>query len=196
MTGAQLIMECLKAHHVTTLFGYPGGAIMPTYDALYDAGLDHLLCRNEQGAAIAAIGYARSTGKVGVCIATSGPGATNLVTGLGDAMMDSIPVVAITGQVSSPLIGTDAFQEADVLGLSLACTKHSFIVQSADELADVFAEAFEIAQSGRPGPVLIDVPRDIQIGEVPENVKAYVKTPEEPTALDRKSTRLNSSHRL
>ena len=183
MTGAQLIMGCLKAHHVTTLFGYPGGAIMPTYDALYDAGLDHLLCRNEQGAAIAAIGYARSTGKVGVCIATSGPGATNLVTGLGDAMMDSIPVVAITGQVSSPLIGTDAFQEADVLGLSLACTKHSFIVQSADELADVFAEAFEIAQSGRPGPVLIDVPRDIQIGEVPANVKAYVKTPEKPTAL-------------
>ena len=183
MTGAQLIMECLKSHHVTTLFGYPGGAIMPTYDALYDAGLDHLLCRNEQGAAIAAIGYARSTGKVGVCIATSGPGATNLVTGLGDAMMDSIPVVAITGQVSSPLIGTDAFQEADVLGLSLACTKHSFIVQSADELADVFAEAFEIAQSGRPGPVLIDVPRDIQIGEVPENIKAYVKTLEKPTAL-------------
>ena len=183
MTGAQLIMECLKAHHVTTLFGYPGGAIMPTYDALYDAGLDHLLCRNEQGAAIAAIGYARATGKVGVCIATSGPGATNLVTGLGDAMMDSIPVVAITGQVSSPLIGTDAFQEADVLGLSLACTKHSFIVQSADELADVFAEAFEIAQSGRPGPVLIDVPRDIQIGEVPANVEAYVKTLEKPTAL-------------
>lgn len=183
MTGAQLIMECLKAHRVTTLFGYPGGAIMPTYDALYDAGLDHLLCRNEQGAAIAAIGYARSTGKVGVCIATSGPGATNLVTGLGDAMMDSIPVVAITGQVSSPLIGTDAFQEADVLGLSLACTKHSFIVQSADELADVFAEAFEIAQSGRPGPVLIDVPRDIQVGEVPANVKAYVKTLEKPTAL-------------
>ena len=183
MTGAQLIMACLKAHHVTTLFGYPGGAIMPTYDALYDAGLDHLLCRNEQGAAMAAIGYARSTGKVGVCIATSGPGATNLVTGLGDAMMDSIPVVAITGQVASPLIGTDAFQEADVLGLSLACTKHSFIVQSTDELADVFAEAFEIAQSGRPGPVLIDVPRDIQVGEVPANIKAYVKTLEKPTAL-------------
>lgn len=132
MTGAQLIMACLKAHRVTTLFGYPGGAIMPTYDALYDAGLDHLLCRNEQGAVIAAIGYARSTGKVGICIATSGPGATNLVIGLGDAMMDSIPVVTITGQVASPLIGTDAFQEADVLGLSLACTKHSFIVQSVD----------------------------------------------------------------
>ncbi|OOF85388.1 acetolactate synthase 2 catalytic subunit [Rodentibacter ratti] len=183
MTGAQLIMACLKAHHVTTLFGYPGGAIMPTYDALYDAGLDHLLCRNEQGAAMAAIGYARSTGKVGVCIATSGPGATNLVTGLGDAMMDSVPVIAITGQVASPLIGTDAFQEADVLGLSLACTKHSFIVQSADELADVFAQAFEIAQSGRPGPVLIDVPRDIQVGEVPEHIKAYVKTQTKPTAL-------------
>ncbi|OOF46360.1 acetolactate synthase 2 catalytic subunit [Rodentibacter trehalosifermentans] len=183
MTGAQLIMECLKAHHVTTLFGYPGGAIMPTYDALYDAGLDHLLCRNEQGAAMAAIGYARSTGKVGVCIATSGPGATNLVTGLGDAMMDSIPIIAITGQVASPLIGTDAFQEADVLGLSLACTKHSFIVQSPDELADVFAQAFEIAQSGRPGPVLIDVPRDIQIDEVPAHIHAYAKTPAKPTAL-------------
>lgn len=110
MTGAQLIMACLKAHHVTTLFGYPGGAIMPTYDALYDAGLEHLLCRNEQGTAMAAIGYARSTGKVGVCIATSGPGATNLVIGLGDAMMDSIPVVAITGQVASSLIGTDAIE--------------------------------------------------------------------------------------
>ena len=183
MTGAQLLIECIKAHNVNTIFGYPGGAIMPTYDALYDSGLDHLLCRNEQGAAMAAIGYARSSGKVGVCIATSGPGATNLITGLGDAMMDSVPVVAITGQVAAPLIGTDAFQEADVLGLSLACTKHSFIVQSADELADVFAQAFEIAQSGRPGPVLIDVPRNIQVGDVPAHVKAYVKTAEKPTAL-------------
>ena len=183
MTGAQLLIECIKAHNVNTIFGYPGGAIMPTYDALYDSGLDHLLCRNEQGAAMAAIGYARSSGKVGVCIATSGPGATNLITGLGDAMMDSVPVVAITGQVAAPLIGTDAFQEADVLGLSLACTKHSFIVQSADELADVFAQAFEIAQSGRPGPVLIDIPRNIQVGDVPAHVKAYVKTPEKPTAL-------------
>ena len=183
MTGAQLLIECIKAHNVNTIFGYPGGAIMPTYDALYDSGLDHLLCRNEQGAAMAAIGYARSSGKVGVCIATSGPGATNLITGLGDAMMDSVPVVAITGQVAAPLIGTDAFQEADVLGLSLACTKHSFIVQSADELADVFAQAFEIAQSGRPGPVLIDVPRNIQVGDVPAHVKAYVKKPAKPTAL-------------
>ena len=126
MRGAQLIIECLKAHGVTDLFGYPGGAIMPTYDAIYDSGLDHLLCRNEQGAAIAVIGYARSTGKVGVCVATSGPGATNLITGLGDAFADSVPLVAFTGQVAAPLIGTDAFQEADVLGLSLACTNNAF----------------------------------------------------------------------
>lgn len=166
MNGARFITECLKAHGVTTIFGYPGGAIMPVYDAIYDSGLDHLLCRNEQGAAMAAIGYARASGKVGVCIATSGPGATNLVTGLGDAMMDSIPVVAITGQVASPFIGTDAFQEADVLGLSLACTKHSFIVQSIDELPEVMAKAFEIAQSGRPGPVLVDVPKDVQFSQI------------------------------
>ncbi|AFI86673.1 acetolactate synthase large subunit [Aggregatibacter actinomycetemcomitans] len=122
---------------------------MPIYDAIYDSGLDHLLCRNEQGAAMAAIGYARASGKVGVCIATSGPGATNLITGLDDALMDSIPIVAITGQVASPLIGTDAFQEAGVLGLSPACTKHSFIVQHIDELSEIPANAFGIAQSGR-----------------------------------------------
>ncbi|BAS47843.1 acetohydroxy acid synthase II [Aggregatibacter actinomycetemcomitans NUM4039] len=122
---------------------------MPIYDAIYDSGLDHLLCRNEQSAAMAAIGYARASGKVGVCIATSGPGATNLITGLDDALMDSIPIVAITGQVASPLIGTDAFQEAGVLGLSPACTKHSFIVQHIDELSEIPANAFGIAQSGR-----------------------------------------------
>lgn len=173
MNGARFITESLKAHGVTTIFGYPGGAIMPVYDAIYDSGLDHLLCRNEQGAAMAAIGYARARGKVGVCIATSGPGATNLVTGLGDAMMDSIPVVAITGQVASPFIGTDAFQEADVLGLSLACTKHSFIVQSIDELPEVMAEAFQIAQSGRPGPVLIDVPKDVQFAKIERQPLVY-----------------------
>lgn len=173
MNGARFITESLKAHGVTTIFGYPGGAIMPVYDAIYDSGLDHLLCRNEQGAAMAAIGYARASGKVGVCIATSGPGATNLVTGLGDAMMDSIPVVAITGQVASPFIGTDAFQEADVLGLSLACTKHSFIVQSIDELPEVMAEAFQIAQSGRPGPVLIDVPKDVQFAKIERQPLVY-----------------------
>ena len=154
---------------------------MPTYDAIYDSGLDHLLCRNEQGAAMAAIGYARASGKVGVCIATSGPGATNLITGLGDALMDSIPIVAITGQVASPLIGTDAFQEADVLGLSLACTKHSFIVQNIDELPEIIAKAFEIAKSGRPGPVLIDVPKDVQVA--PTTAKPIVNSLPKTTAL-------------
>ncbi|WP_277967065.1 acetolactate synthase 2 catalytic subunit [Pantoea trifolii] len=163
MTGAQWVVQALRAQGVDTVFGYPGGAIMPVYDALYDGGVEHLLCRHEQGAVIAAIGYARATGKTGVCIATSGPGATNLITGLADAMMDSIPVVAITGQVSSAFIGTDAFQEIDVLGLSLACTKHSFLVESLDDLPSVMAEAFAIAQSGRPGPVLVDIPKDIQI---------------------------------
>ncbi|EJF32170.1 MULTISPECIES: acetolactate synthase 2 catalytic subunit [Enterobacteriaceae] len=163
MNGAQWVVHALRAQGVETVFGYPGGAIMPVYDALYDGGVEHLLCRHEQGAAMAAIGYARSTGKTGVCIATSGPGATNLLTGLADALLDSVPVVAITGQVAAPLIGTDAFQEVDVLGLSLACTKHSFLVESFDELPRVLAEAFEIANSGRPGPVLVDIPKDIQL---------------------------------
>ena len=164
MNGAHFVVQALKEQNVTQVFGYPGGAIMPLYDALYDGGVDHLLCRHEQGAAMAAIGYARSTGKVGVCIATSGPGATNLITGLADALLDSIPVIAITGQVPTHLIGTDAFQEVDVLGLSLACTKHSFMVQTAEELGSVIEQAFEIATTGRPGPVLIDIPKDIQIG--------------------------------
>lgn len=175
MNGSTLVIESLKAQGVTHLFGYPGGAIMPTYDAIYDSGLDHLLCRNEQGAAMAAIGYARATGKVGVCIATSGPGAANLITGLGDALADSIPIVAITGQVASPLIGTDAFQEADVLGLSLACTKHSFIVQSIEELPEIIAKAFQIAQSGRPGPVLVDIPKDIQVAPTSAQAVKYEK---------------------
>ena len=163
MTGAQWVVQALRAQGINTVFGYPGGAIMPVYDALYDGGVEHLLCRHEQGAAMAAIGYARATGKTGVCIATSGPGATNLITGLADAMMDSVPVVAITGQVSSAFIGTDAFQEIDVLGMSLSCTKHSFLVESLDALPSVLAEAFAIAQSGRPGPVLVDIPKDIQL---------------------------------
>lgn len=198
MNGARFITESLKAHGVTTIFGYPGGAIMPVYDAIYDSGLDHLLCRNEQGAAMAAIGYARASGKVGVCIATSGPGATNLVTGLGDAMMDSIPVVAITGQVASPFIGTDAFQEADVLGLSLACTKHSFIVQSIDELPEVMAEAFQIAQSGRPGPVLIDVPKDVQFAKIEHQPLVYPipQLPSvEPSLLEQAKTLLQQAKR-
>lgn len=163
MNGARWVVQALQAQGVETVFGYPGGAIMPVYDALYDGGVRHLLCRHEQGAAMAAIGYARATGKVGVCIATSGPGATNLITGLADALLDSVPVVAITGQVGSSLIGTDAFQEIDVLGLSLACTKHSFLVESLESLPEVMAEAFAIASSGRPGPVLVDIPKDIQL---------------------------------
>ena len=163
MNGAQWVVQALRSQGVDMVFGYPGGAIMPVYDALYDGGVEHLLCRHEQGAAMAAIGYARSTGKVGVCIATSGPGATNLITGLADALMDSVPVVAITGQVGSAFIGTDAFQEIDVLGLSLACTKHSFLVESLEALPEIMAEAFAIASSGRPGPVLVDIPKDIQL---------------------------------
>lgn len=163
MNGAQWLVQALRAQGVDTVFGYPGGAIMPVYDALYDGGVEHLLCRHEQGAVIAAIGYARSTGKTGVCIATSGPGATNVITGLADALLDSVPVVAITGQVASEFIGTDAFQEIDVLGLSLACTKHSFLVEDIEDLPRILAEAFAIANSGRPGPVLIDIPKDIQL---------------------------------
>ncbi|MBQ0213274.1 acetolactate synthase 2 catalytic subunit [Proteus vulgaris] len=165
MNGAQWLVQALRKQQVETVFGYPGGAIMPVYDALYDGGVEHILCRHEQGAAIAAIGFARSTGKTGVCIATSGPGATNVITGLADALLDSVPVVAITGQVASDLIGTDAFQEIDVLGLSLACTKHSFLVSSVDELPRVLSEAFSIASQGRPGPVLIDIPKDVQLAD-------------------------------
>lgn len=165
MNGAQWVVHALRAQGVDRVFGYPGGAIMPVYDALYDGGVEHLLCRHEQGAVMAAIGFARSTGKTGVCIATSGPGATNLITGLADALLDSVPVVAITGQVAAPFIGTDAFQEVDVLGLSLACTKHSFLVESLNDLPRILAEAFEIAASGRPGPVLVDIPKDIQLAQ-------------------------------
>ncbi|TDB53294.1 acetolactate synthase 2 catalytic subunit [Photorhabdus khanii] len=165
MNGAQWVVKALRTQGIDKVFGYPGGAIMPVYDALYDGGVEHLLCRHEQGAVMAAIGYARASGKPGVCIATSGPGATNLITGLADALLDSIPVVAITGQVSSELIGTDAFQEVDILGLSLACTKHSFLVDSLENLPQIMAEAFSIATSGRPGPVLVDIPKDIQLKE-------------------------------
>lgn len=178
MNGAQWVVHTLREQGVDTVFGYPGGAIMPVYDALYDGGVEHLLCRHEQGAAIAAIGYARSTGKVGVCIATSGPGATNLITGLADALLDSVPVVAITGQVAAPLIGTDAFQEVDVLGLSLACTKHSYLVESLEELPTIIAQAFATACSGRPGPVLVDIPKDIQLA-IGEHLKPVLLPVEE-----------------
>ncbi|WP_354688762.1 acetolactate synthase 2 catalytic subunit [Aeromonas sp. 19NY04SH05-1] len=167
MNGAQFLVQALKKQGVTQVFGYPGGAIMPVYDALYDGDLAHQLCRHEQGAAMAAVGYARASGQVGVCIATSGPGATNLVTGLAEALLDSVPLVAISGQVPCAAVGTDAFQEVDVLGMSLSCTKHSFMVTDVADLPQVIAEAFAIASEGRPGPVLIDLPKDVQLAAVP-----------------------------
>lgn len=165
MNGARWLVQALEAEGVDTLFGYPGGAIMPFYDALHGASLKHVLVRHEQGAAFAANGFARASGRVGVCVATSGPGASNLVTGIADAMLDSVPMVVITGQVATPLMGTDAFQELDVFGMTLPIVKHSFLLRSVDELPDVVREAFRIARSGRPGPVLIDLPKDVQIGD-------------------------------
>ncbi|XQW85029.1 acetolactate synthase 2 catalytic subunit [Thalassotalea piscium] len=165
-TGGSLLFDILQQHGVQHVFGYPGGAIMPIYDALYDSQVEHFLCRHEQGAAFSAVGYARASGKVGVCLATSGPGATNLITGLADAMADSIPIVAITGQVATSAMGSDAFQEVDIFGLSLACTKHSFQVTDVNELAKVLHQAFAIALEGRQGPVLVDIPKDIQVATV------------------------------
>ncbi len=182
MNGAQFLVQALKKQGVTQVFGYPGGAIMPVYDALYDGGLAHQLCRHEQGAAMAAVGYARASGQVGVCIATSGPGATNLVTGLAEALLDSVPLVAISGQVPCSAIGTDAFQEVDVLGMSLSCTKHSFMVTDAADLGRVLAEAFAIATEGRPGPVLIDLPKDVQLAAVPTQSPLFAV--EEPEVLN------------
>jgi len=164
MAGAKILVECLLREGVDCIFGYPGGVTLPFYDVLYDAKVRHYLVRHEENACFAAEGYARSTGKVGVCCATSGPGATNLVTGLVDALMDSIPIVAITGQVSTKLIGSDAFQEADTFGITRACTKHNFLVKTPAELPQAIHEAFYIAASGRPGPVLVDVPKDVFMG--------------------------------
>ncbi|HJG92781.1 MAG TPA: acetolactate synthase large subunit, partial [Brachybacterium massiliense] len=163
MTGAQALVESLKHAGAEVVFGLPGGAILPTYDPLMDAeGLRHVLVRHEQGAGHAASGYAHATGKVGVCLATSGPGATNLITAIADAQMDSIPMVAITGQVGSMFIGTDAFQEADIVGMTMPITKHNFLVSSADDIPKVIKQAFHIASSGRPGAVLVDVTKDAQ----------------------------------
>jgi acetolactate synthase I/II/III large subunit len=165
MSGAQILLECLVRENVDVIFGYPGGVTLPLYDAFYDHPIRHVLVRHEQNAAFAAEGFARSTGRVGVCCATSGPGATNLVTGLVDSMMDSIPVVAITGQVPTKLIGSDAFQEADTFGITRSCTKHNFLVKTVAELPQVIHEAFYIASSGRPGPVLVDIPKDVFQGQ-------------------------------
>lgn len=161
LKGAEIVLRCLRAEGVDLAFGYPGGAIMPLYDALQGSGIRHILTRHEQGAVFAAEGYARATGKVGVAVATSGPGATNLVTGIADAKMDSCPLVCITGQVRSPLIGTDAFQETDVFGLTLSLTKWSRLVRSIEEIPEVIAQAFHWARSGRPGPVVLDFPVDL-----------------------------------
>jgi acetolactate synthase I/II/III large subunit len=162
LTGAEIVMECLVREGVDVIFGYPGGAIMPVHDAMLKYPVHHVLTRHEQGAAFAADGYARASKKVGVAIATSGPGATNLVTGIGTAMLDSTPIVCITGQVSSHLIGGDAFQETDVTGITLPITKHNYLVTQASELPQVIREAFYIARSGRPGPVLVDICKDAQ----------------------------------
>ena len=161
MSGSEILLECLAQEGVDTMFGYPGGVTIPLYDAMVDNPLRHILVRHEQNAAFAAQGYVRATGKVGVCCATSGPGATNLVTGLVDAMMDSIPIVAITGQVTSKLIGSDAFQEADTFGITRSATKHNFMVKTLAELPQILHEAFYICKTGRPGPVLVDIPKDI-----------------------------------
>lgn len=178
LTGSEIILECLKEQKVDTIFGYPGGAVLNIYDALYKCeGIRHVLTSHEQGAAHAADGYARSTGKVGVCLATSGPGATNLVTGIATAFMDSVPMVAITGNVTSPLLGLDSFQEVDITSVTMPVTKHNFQVRRIEELADIIREAFRIAMTGRKGPVLIDVPKDI-------TAQKYEYTYKEPAPIE------------
>lgn len=161
LCGAEILVKCLESEGVDTIFGYPGGAVIPIYDALYDSDIKHILTRHEQAAAHAADGYARASGKVGVCLATSGPGATNLVTGIANAYMDSVPMVAITGQVTTSLLGRDSFQEVDITGITLPVTKHNYMVKDVRELPMVIHEAFYIAATGRPGPVLIDIPKDV-----------------------------------
>src|SRR5210317_1293285 len=163
-SGSQILIEALERNGVKQIFGYPGGTIMPVYDALVGSGLKHYLCRHEQGAALAADAFGRVTRKAGVCMATSGPGATNLVTGIANAFMDSVPMVVITGQVPSALQGTDAFQEVDIFGITLPIVKHSYIVRNVSDIPRIVNEAFQLAQSGRPGPVLIDLPKDISAG--------------------------------
>ena len=167
LCGAKILLETLIEQGVDTIFGYPGGQVLNIYDELYNYSdkIKHVLSAHEQGAAHAAEGYARSTGKTGVVLATSGPGATNLVTGIADAYLDSVPLVAITGNVPCSLIGRDSFQEVDIVGITLPVTKHNYIVKDVTKLADTVREAFKIAQSGRPGPVLIDIPKDVQINE-------------------------------
>ena len=178
LTGAEIVVECLKEQGVDTVFGYPGGTILNVYDALYkhSSEIHHILTSHEQGASHAADGYARATGRVGVCLATSGPGATNLVTGIATAYMDSIPVVAITCNVNLPLLGKDSFQEVDIAGVTMPITKHNYIVKDVTRLADTIRKAFAIAMEGRPGPVLVDITKDVTA-----NTCEYTK--EEPQSL-------------
>lgn len=185
LTGAEIIIECLKEQGVDTVFGYPGGAILNVYDALYKYKdeIHHILTSHEQGAAHAADGYARATGKVGVCMATSGPGATNLVTGIATAMMDSVPVVAITANVGKPLLGKDSFQEVDIAGIVMPITKHSYIVKDINTLADTIRKAFYIAKSGRPGPVLVDVTKDV-------TGALYEYSPRRPATVNRETSEI------
>ena len=167
MTGAEAVIKALVENDVEVIFGYPGGAVLPLYDAIFDnKKIRHILVRHEQAAVHAAEGYARSTGKVGCVLVTSGPGATNAITGLTDALMDSIPIICLSGQVPTHLIGTDAFQEADTTGISRPCTKHNYLVKEADLLCGIIHESFEIASTGRPGPVLVDLPKDIQLTKI------------------------------
>lgn len=167
-TGARTLIEALQREGVDTIFGYPGGVVLPIYDELYDSSIRHILVRHEQAAAHAADGYARASGRVGVCLATSGPGACNLVTGIATAYMDSIPIVALTGQVPTALLGNDAFQESDITGITMPVTKHNYLAKDADDLDRVVQEAFYVARTGRPGPVLVDIPKDVSTGQVLE----------------------------
>ncbi|GGL81491.1 acetolactate synthase [Deinococcus aerolatus] len=185
MTGAKALWATLANHGISTVFGYPGGAIMPVYDALtYYPEVRHVLARHEQGAIHAAEGWAKATGEIGVCMATSGPGATNLVTGLADAMMDSVPLLAITGNVARHLMGTDAFQEADITGITLPVTKHNYVVRDVEELPRIIAEAIRIARTGRPGPVLVDIPKDVQMAAYAGEIPTPHARPEIPAPTD------------
>ena len=177
LTGAQIIMAVLKEEGVDTVFGFPGGVVIDIFDELARTDIQHILVRHEQGAAHAADGYARAKGSVGVCLVTSGPGATNTVSGLASAYMDSIPIVVLTGQVPTPLIGNDAFQEVDIVGITRPCTKHNYLVKSTDDLARVLKEAFHVARSGRPGPVLVDLPKDVSQGKARYEPMSEVRMP-------------------
>lgn len=204
VTGSEAVLLSLIEEGVEVMFGYPGGNIMPIYDALYDyqQKIRHILTRHEQGAAHAAQGYARTTGKVGVCMATSGPGATNLITGIADAMLDSTPMVCITGQVGSLLLGTDAFQETDVIGITMPVTKWNYQVTKAADIADAIAKAFYIARTGRPGPVLIDITKDAQFAEIDfkykkcQGIRSYVPVPKlDPEKIDEAANLINKAER-